>query len=113
MRKRILGLGLAVAALAAVAAGPAAGSAAAAADPNVETVTAVGSSGGVVARCPEGWTPSDPHITNGDGTPLAPNQRWHYGPIQGNDGFAGWIAPYLNSPPPPDTIALTITCTRC
>ncbi|ROR35373.1 hypothetical protein [Kitasatospora cineracea] len=112
-RKRILGPGLALAAALASLAAVTAGPAAAAADPNVETVTAVGSSGGVVARCPQGWTPGDPHIANGDGTPLAPNQRWHYGPIEGGDGFAGWIAPYLNSPPPPDTIALTITCTRC
>ncbi|WAL75851.1 hypothetical protein OU787_32510 [Kitasatospora sp. YST-16] len=112
-RKRILGAGLALAAALAALVPVAAGPAAAAADPNVETVTAVGSSGGVVARCPQGWTPSDPHITNADGTPLAPDQRWHYGPIQGDDGFAGWIAPYLNSPPPPEKIALTITCTRC
>ncbi|RKE23116.1 hypothetical protein [Streptomyces sp. TLI_171] len=108
MRKRIgPGLGLA-AVLSAVLAGPAA----AAADPNVETVTAVGSPSGVVARCPEGWTPTDPHITNGDGTPLGPDQRWHLGPISGADGYAGWIAPYLDSPPPPESIALTITCTN-
>jgi hypothetical protein len=67
----------------------------------------------VEVRCPEGWTASDPHITNADGTPLAPNQRWHVGPGGGDGGYAGWIAPYLNSPPPPEKIALTITCTRC
>ncbi|MFD7730310.1 hypothetical protein ACFV6F_07995 [Kitasatospora phosalacinea] len=105
MRKRILGpaLGLA-AALLAVGAGPAA-----AVEP--ETVTAVGSPSGVEAICPQGLAASEAHVTNGDGTPLAPNQRWHITTIDGGQGAAAWIAPYDGSPPPPESIALTVSCT--
>ncbi|BAJ32899.1 MULTISPECIES: hypothetical protein [Kitasatospora] len=103
MRKRIAGLGLA-AALLAIGAGPAA-----ALEP--ETVTAVGSPGGVEAICPQGLTPADAHVTKGDGSPLGPDQRWRITAIDGGQGVAAWIAPYDGSPPPPDSIALTVSCT--
>ncbi|MFJ1754961.1 hypothetical protein [Kitasatospora sp. NPDC088134] len=109
MRKRLLGLALAVAALGAVTAAPAA------ADINTETVTAVGDPGGVEARCPHGWTAGDAHLTNGDGSPLAPGQRWRTTGIYEDgilNGAAGWIAPYFNSPPPPESIAITVVCHR-
>ncbi|MFJ5231064.1 hypothetical protein ACIQBJ_14365 [Kitasatospora sp. NPDC088391] len=103
-RKRVAGLGLLAATLLGAAAGPAA-----ALDP--ETVTAVGSPGGVEALCPQGLKPADPHVTNGDGSPLGPDQRWRLTVIDGGQGYAAWIAPYNDSPPPPASIALTISCT--
>ncbi|MFF0297286.1 hypothetical protein ACFYS8_15560 [Kitasatospora sp. NPDC004615] len=99
MRKRVAGL--AVAALA-MAAGPAAAF--------TETVAATGAPSGVVAICPEGVNPSDVHVTNGDGTPLGPDQRVHTTAV-GATGVGAWIAPYQDSPPPPASIRLTITCT--
>ncbi|MFC8720797.1 hypothetical protein [Kitasatospora sp. NPDC057198] len=110
MRRRLAGAALAAAALAAVAAAPAA-----ATDIDTETVTAVGSPSGVEARCPHGWTASDARITNGDGSPLAPDQRWHMTGVFEDgilNGAAGWIAPYLDSPPPPESIAITVVCHR-
>ncbi|MFF4341780.1 hypothetical protein ACFY00_17825 [Kitasatospora sp. NPDC001540] len=105
IRTRILGPGLGLAAaLLAVGAGPAA-----ALEP--ETVTAVGSPGGVEVICPQGLTPGDTHVTNGDGSPLGLGQRLRMTATEGGRGVAVWIAPYDGSPPPPESIALTVSCT--
>ncbi|GGQ90491.1 hypothetical protein [Kitasatospora griseola] len=101
MRKRTAGLALAAATLLA-AAGPAAAF--------TETVAATGAPSGVVAICPDGITPTDVHVTNGDGTPLGPDQRVRTTAV-GSTGVGAWIAPYQGSPPPPAAIRLTVTCT--
>ncbi|MGW4378766.1 hypothetical protein [Kitasatospora sp. NPDC004531] len=103
MRRRTagLGLGLAAAALVATAAGPAAAFS--------EIVTATGSPSGVIAICPDGISPTDVHVTNGDGTPLGAGQRVRTTAV-GDTGVGAWIAPYQGSPPPPASIRLTVTC---
>ncbi|SEL78493.1 hypothetical protein [Streptacidiphilus jiangxiensis] len=102
---RLVGAGLAAVALAATLAGPAQ------ADNLPETVAATGSPSGVTALCPQGLHPADNvTITNGDGTPLGPNQRWTWRDTDGQPGVIAWIGPYLNSPPPPPSITLTISC---
>ncbi|GAB2723954.1 hypothetical protein [Kitasatospora kifunensis] len=102
---RLAGAGLAAVALTAILAGPAQ------ADALPETVSVTGSPGGVVAICPEGLHPDNNWtLTNGDGTPLGKNQRWNWTVTGGGQGIAAWIAPYLNSPPPPPSITLTVVC---
>ncbi|MFD0403436.1 hypothetical protein ACFV84_11760 [Kitasatospora sp. NPDC059811] len=102
---RLAGAGLAAVALTATLAGPAQ------ADNLPETVSATGSPSGVTAICPEGLHPdNDWIITNGDGTRLGANQRWQWRDSDGGRGIIVWIAPYLDSPPPPPSIRLTISC---
>ena len=102
---RLVGTGLAAVAVTAILTGPAQ------ADSLPETVSVTGSPGGVAAICPQGLHP-DNHftITNGDGTPLGSDQRWRWTVIEGGGGIGAWIAPYLNSPPPPPSITLTVAC---
>ncbi|OKJ05601.1 hypothetical protein [Kitasatospora sp. CB01950] len=102
MRRQLVGTGLAAALVVAVAAGPAAAFA--------ETVTATGAPSGVIAICPDNISPTDVHVTDGDGTPLGPGQRVRTTAV-GSTGVGAWIAPYDGSPPPPAAIRLTITCT--
>ncbi len=102
-RQRILGAGVLAVALTAFLGGPAR-----AADGT--TVTVVGPSGGVVAHCPAGLRPGPWTLTNGDGSPLGPGQRWDWTVTGGETGIGAWIAPYDHSPPPPVTIRLTLTC---
>lgn len=103
MRKRLLGAGLAAVGLAALLAGPAH------ADGGT-SVSVTGSPDGVVAHCPPGTHPADWTVTNGDGSPLGPDQRVRWTSV-GEDGVGAWIAPYTGSPPPPESITLTVSCT--
>ena len=102
---RLVGAGLAAVAVTAILAGPAL------ADTLPETVSATGSPSGVSAICPQGMHP-DNHftITNGDGTPLGSNQRWDWRDSLDGNGIMVWIGGYLNSPPPPPSITLTVSC---
>lgn len=71
--RRLAGAGLAAVMLTAVFAGSAQ------ADGLPETVSATGSPSGVIVICPDGLHPDNNWtITNGDGTPLARNQRWDW-----------------------------------
>ncbi|WP_405020866.1 hypothetical protein OHV05_32315 [Kitasatospora sp. NBC_00070] len=103
MRKRLLGVGLAAAGLAALLAGPAHAD-------DTTSVSVTGSPGGVEAHCPEGTHLTDWKVTNGDGSPLGPDQRVRWTDA-GNEGVGAWIAPYEGSPPPPESITLTVFCT--
>ncbi|TDU04949.1 hypothetical protein EDD99_3429 [Streptomyces sp. 846.5] len=49
-------------------------------------------------------------LTNGDGTPLGSNQRWTARDSLDGNGILVWIGSYLNSPPPPPSITLTVSC---
>ncbi|MER5862969.1 hypothetical protein [Kitasatospora sp. NPDC002040] len=100
MRKRLLGAALAAAGLTALLAGPAHAA---------ETVAVTGPPGGVTAYCPAGQHPVDWTVTNGDGSPLGADQRVRW-TRTGENGVSAWIAPYLNSPPPPESITLTVSC---
>ena len=103
---RLVGAGLAAVAVTAIVAGPAQ------ADNLPETVSATGSPSGVTAVCPQGLQPADNWtITNGDGTPLGKDQRWTWRTYEGGRAITVWIGPYLNSPPPPPSITLTVSCT--
>ncbi|MFI6642501.1 hypothetical protein [Streptomyces sp. NPDC050504] len=81
------------------------------ADALPQTVAATGSPSGVTAICPEGLRPdNDWTITNGDGSPLDPNHRRRWTLSEDGRAISVWIAPYLNSPPPPSSITLTVHC---
>ena len=102
---RLVGAGLAAVAVTAILAGPAL------ADTLPETVSATGSPKGVSAICPQGLHPATPFtITTGDGTPLGSNQRWDWRDSLDGNGIMVWIGGYLNSPPPPPSITLTVSC---
>ncbi|WP_329576241.1 hypothetical protein OG500_03070 [Kitasatospora sp. NBC_01250] len=102
---RLAGTGLAAVALTAILAGPAQ------ADALPETVSVTGSPSGVTAICPDGLHPDNNWtLTNGDGTPLGNDQRWRWTVGPGAQSISAWIAPYLDSPPPPPSITLTISC---
>jgi len=103
--RRLVGAGLAAVALTAILAGSAQ------ADSLPETVSATGSPSGVEVICPQGLQPDNNWtLTNGDGTPLGKDQRWDWTVPEGGGAIAVWIAPYLNSPPPPPSITLTDVC---
>ncbi|GAA1163160.1 hypothetical protein F4556_000408 [Kitasatospora gansuensis] len=102
MRKRLLGVGLAVAGLTALLAGPAHAD-------DTFGVSVTGSPSGVEAHCPEGSHLVDWTVTAGDGSPLGPDQRVRWTSLD-EEGVAAWIAPYAGSPAPPESITLTLSC---
>lgn len=101
--RRILGAGVAAAALVGLLAGTAQ------ADGPV-IVSVIGPPSGVAAYCPDGMRPGTWTITNPDGSPIDPGQRVRWTVTSGEHGIGAWIAPYDQSPPPPPAIELTVVC---
>jgi heme A synthase len=101
--RRWVGASLAAVALAVVLGGPVQAD-------DTTNVSVTGPSSGVTAHCPEGMQATTSSVTDGDGKPLGPGQRVRSTLLDGGNGVGAWIAAYDNSPPPPATITLTVTC---
>jgi hypothetical protein len=105
-RQRFIGAGLLAAALVAGGGGTAR------ADDAV-SVSVAGPSSGVSAFCPPGTHPGTWTVTDVDGSRIDRDQRVEWTAIGEGGRVAGigaWIAPYLDSPPPPAAITLTVVC---